>query len=59
MAKVMLRSFVNRRFYYSYASEPFQPLPRTPVRMTAEEAIRIVKSGELNYTIIFLLLKCN
>lgn len=53
MAKVMLRSFVNRRFYYSYASEPFQPLPRTPVRMTAEEAIRIVKSGELNYTIIF------
>lgn len=34
-----------RRNYYSYAPEPFHPLPRNPVKATAEEAIKIVKSG--------------
>jgi hypothetical protein len=52
MAKVLLRGslLLNRRLYYSYAPEPFQPLPRSPVRLTADEAVRVVKSGEFfNY----------
>ncbi|XP_046441896.1 4-hydroxybutyrate coenzyme A transferase-like [Daphnia pulex] len=34
------------RHYYSYAAEPFHPLPRTPITLTAEEAIKVVKSGD-------------
>lgn len=34
------------RHYYSYAAEPFHPLPRTPVTLSAEEAIKVVKSGD-------------
>ena len=54
MAKVLLRGslLLNRRLYYSYAPEPFQPLPRSPVRLTADEAVRVVKSGEF-FLIIF------
>ncbi len=34
------------RSYYSYAAEPFHPLPRTPINLTAEEAIKVIKSGD-------------
>jgi hypothetical protein len=34
------------RQYYSYAAEPFHPLPRAPVTLSAEEAIKVVKSGD-------------
>ena len=34
------------RFYYTgYTPEPFHPLPRTPVTLKAEEAVKAVKSG--------------
>lgn len=34
------------RQYYSYAPEPFHPLRRTPITLTAEEAVKAVKSGD-------------
>lgn len=34
------------RLYYSYAPEPFHPLRRSPITLTAEEAIKAVKSGD-------------
>lgn len=34
------------RKYYSYAAEPFHPLPRTPITASAEDAIKVVKSGD-------------
>ena len=34
------------RKYYSYAAEPFHPLPRTPINLSAEEAVKVVKSGD-------------
>lgn len=44
-SKIAPCSQAFRRNYYSYAPEPFHPLPRNPVKATAEEAIKIVKSG--------------
>ena len=34
------------RTYYTYSSEPFHPLPRLPVKLTAEEAVKVVRSGD-------------
>lgn len=34
------------RQYYSYAPEPFHPLRRSPITLTAEEAVKAVKSGD-------------
>lgn len=39
-------SNLTTRTYYSYASEPFHPLPRLPTKLTAEEAVKAVKSGD-------------
>ena len=33
------------RNYYSYCREPFHPLPTVPITQSAEEAVKIVKSG--------------
>ena len=51
MAVRFISSFRNlrenlTRSYYSYAAEPFHPLPRTPIILTVEEAIKVVKSGD-------------
>ncbi|XP_071536107.1 succinyl-CoA:acetate/propanoyl-CoA:succinate CoA transferase isoform X2 [Panulirus ornatus] len=35
------------RTYYSYSHEPFHPLKRAPVWKTAEEAVSVVKSGDV------------
>ncbi|KAL3185788.1 hypothetical protein MRX96_028681 [Rhipicephalus microplus] len=37
---------VNRRGFYSYCNEPFQPLKRDPKWVKAEEAVSAIKSGD-------------
>lgn len=44
----VFRKFKNEiiRKYYSYAAEPFHPLPRAPITSSAEDAVKVVKSGD-------------
>lgn len=38
---------LSRRKYYSYCNEPFQPLKRDPAWMEADEAVSVIKSGDV------------
>ncbi|KAK8728188.1 hypothetical protein OTU49_009158 [Cherax quadricarinatus] len=37
----------NVRLYYTYSHEPFHPLKRAPAWKTAEEAVSVIKSGDV------------
>lgn len=47
MARWLPRLGFGARTYYSYSSEPFHPLKRAPAWKSAEEAVSVIKSGDV------------
>ncbi|KAG0715608.1 4-hydroxybutyrate coenzyme A transferase [Chionoecetes opilio] len=47
MAKWVPRVLKGVRTYYTYSHEPFHPLKRQPAWRTAEEAVSVIKSGDV------------
>ncbi|XP_045107334.1 4-hydroxybutyrate coenzyme A transferase-like [Portunus trituberculatus] len=47
MARWLPRLRSGARTYYTYSSEPFHPLKRAPAWRSAEEAVSVIKSGDV------------
>lgn len=43
----MIKGVRGVRSYYSYSHEPFHPLKRQPAWKTAEDAVAVIKSGDV------------